>query len=91
MDEIEGETLSIFDEDAIVNTDSSLWEYKETAEEIGVTVDGVIDDITSGDSKIMKTIYIVLGTVGAVLLGYGIYKAYIFIKKIISKDDTGGK
>ena len=91
MDEIEGDTLSIFDEDAIVNTDSSLWKYKETAEEIGDAVGGVIDDITSGDSKIMKTIYIILGTVGAVLLGYGIYKAYIFIKKIISKDDTGGK
>ena len=87
MDEIEGETLSIFDENAIVNADSMLWEYKETAENIENAVDGVIGDLTSGDSKIMKTIYILAGTAGAILLGYGIFKVYVFIKQFIKKKE----
>lgn len=91
MDEIEGDTLSIFDKEAILNVDTPIWEFKEAVDDVEQGTNNIIDgvkdffeDVQEEDSKVMNTIYIVLGTVGAILLGYLIYKIVVIVKKLIS-------
>lgn len=91
MDEIEGDTLSLFDKNVILDVETPIWQFKETVKDVeegtSNVIDGVKDffeDVKEGDSKVMNTIYIVLGTVGAILLGYLIYKIVVIAKKLIS-------
>lgn len=91
MDEIEGENLSIFDKNTILNVETPIWKFKETVNDVGEGTNNVIngvkdffEDVQNGESKTMNTIYIVLGAVGAILLSYLIYKFVIIIKKLIS-------
>ena len=91
MDEIEGDTLSIFNKEAILNVDTPIWEFKEAVDDVEQGTNNIIDgvkdffeDVQEEDSKVMNTIYIVLGTVGAILLGYLIYKIVVIVKKLIS-------
>ena len=91
MDEIEGENLSIFDKNTILDVETPIWQFKETVKDVedgaNNVIDGVKDffeDVQNGDSKTMNTIYIVIGAVGAILLAYLIYKVVKVIKKLIS-------
>ena len=92
MDEIEGNTLSIFDKEAILNVESPIWEFKETIKDIengsNNIIDGVTDffeDIQNNDSKTKSALYIAIGSIGTILLGYTIAKIIIFIRKLINK------
>ena len=91
MDEIEGENLSIFDKNTILDVETPIWQFKETVKDVedgaNNVIDGVKDffeDVQNGESKTMNTIYIVIGAVGAILLAYLIYKVVKVIKKLIS-------
>lgn len=92
MDEIEGENLSLFDKETILNVESPIWEFKEVVKDTENNVNNIIDgvhdffeDVQNGESKTMNAIYIAIGAVGSILIIYVIIKAYVFIKKLISK------
>ena len=76
MDEIEGKTLSIFDQETILDTDSKIWEYKE-----------ITNNITEISEKSKTTLYIIMGSIGTILLIYVLYKSIKLTKKFISKGD----
>ena len=76
MDEIEGKTLSIFDQETILDTDSKIWEYKE-----------ITNNITEISEKSKTTLYIIMGSIGTILLIYVLYKSIKLIKKFITKGD----
>lgn len=92
MDEIEGENLSLFDKETILNVESPIWEFKEVVKDTENNVNNIIDgvhdffeDVQNGESKTMNAIYIAIGAVGSILILYMIIKAYVIIKKLISK------
>lgn len=58
MDTIEGDTFNIFDRDLILNTESLIWQFKDTAYDISDTIKNQFSDFTSK-----------VGIIGAVVIG----------------------
>ena len=76
MDPVDGVNLSIFDPTLITNTDSNLWHFKETVENIKES---------EPMKKIKTALFIVIGVVSAGLLIYVFSKGYRFIKNFVKK------
>lgn len=85
MDEIDGKTLNIFSRDAITNSESSIWKFKETTYETGDKIEDGINNIgqTLKDNK--KPILIVLGTVTGIIVLYGLIKLFTLLGKLFKK------
>lgn len=85
MDEIDGKTLNIFSRDAITNSESSIWKFKETTYETSDKIEDGINNIgqTLKDNK--KPILIVLGTVTGIIVLYGLIKLFTLIGKLFKK------
>ena len=82
MDTVNGQTVSIFDRDQILNTSSVIWEFKETVIDTVDRVDDVIDDLAKGeDSKVVKVIKSIATVCASALVIYIGYKGFIIIKK----------
>ena len=73
MDAIEGDTLSFFDKEEIINVDSNYWEFRNGVNNI--------QDTLFGD----KTKNVLLGVVGVlttIILVYVFLKLYRIFKKL---------
>ena len=83
MDTIDGETVSIFDRNQVLDTDTILWEVKdETYEVIDKVEDFVNDD--DGESKLettLKVLATVTATIAIIYVGYKIYGVIKLTKK----------
>ena len=83
MDTIDGETVSIFDRNQVLDTDTILWEVKdETFEVIDKVEDFVNDD--DGESKLVTTLKVlatVTATIAIIYVGYKIYGIIKLTKK----------
>ena len=83
MDTIDGETVSIFDRNQVLDTDTILWEVKdETFEVIDKVEDFVNDD--DGESKLVTTLKVlatVTATIAIIYVGYKIYGGIKIMKK----------
>lgn len=79
MDTIDGETVSIFDRNQVLDKDTILWEVKdETYEVIDKVEDFVNDD--DGESKLETTLKVIATVAATVAIVYVGYKIYGFIK-----------
>ena len=76
MDQVDGETLSIVDRDLILDTDSALWQIKDTTY-------GIFDGVVNVFDTIKNVAAITLAVVGFLLLFYLGYKVVITVKEAL--------
>ena len=76
MDTVDGETLSIVDRDLILDTDSALWQIKDTTY-------GIFDGVVNVFDTIKNVAAITLAVVGFLLLFYLGYKVVITVKEAL--------
>lgn len=76
MDAVDGKTLSIIDRDLILDTDSALWQIKDTTY-------GIFDGVANVFETIKNVAAITLAVVGFLLLFYIGYKMAIAIKEAL--------
>ncbi|MCR5224070.1 MAG: hypothetical protein K6C11_02870 [Bacilli bacterium] len=79
MDSVDGETLSIVDRDLILDTDSTLWQVKDTTY-------GIIDGVTNVFETIKNVVAITLTVVGFLLVFYVGYKTVISVKEVLEDE-----
>ena len=83
MDTIDGETVSIFDRNQVLDTDTILWEVKDETFEVIDKVDDFVNN-DDGESKLVTTLKVlatVTATIAIIYVGYKIYGGIKIMKK----------
>lgn len=84
MDTIDGETVSIFDRNQVLDEDTILWEVKDETYEVIDKVDDLISSDDGKDSKLVtaiKVIATITATIAIIYVGYKIVGVIKLMKK----------